>query len=189
MTQPELRSWFEKNSKQETELWIGYYKNTSKIMGIRWSASVDEAICFGWVDGIRRKVDDNRYKIRFTPRKPASRWSKVNIDKAETLIHRGLMKPEGMAAYHNRDHTNAQQANYSYEGNLIELDSEYEQQLKRNKAAWMYFEKLAPSYKKASIHWVMTAKKKETRQRRLGVLIQSCEKQRRIPLLRSGKHK
>lgn len=181
-TQSELRKWFQKHHQTETEVWIGYYKKATGIPSIDWSQSVDEAICFGWIDGIRRKIDEQSYKIRFTPRNPKSHWSAVNLAKVEKLLELGLIMPAGLEVYNQRDEKKSRQA--SYERQHIELDQQYEAKIRQNEKAWLYYKNLAASYKKASIHWVMSAKNEETRLRRLDILIQSCETEKKIPLLR-----
>ena len=185
--QSDLREWFEKSHQTEKELWVGYYKKATKIPSINWSQSVDEAICFGWIDGIRKKVDEKSYKIRFTPRKSKSHWSAVNLEKAEKLIKLALMKPAGIEAYNKRDEKNSKQA--SYEQKSMQFDKEYEQKIKKNPKAWKFYENLPASYKKASIHWVMSAKREETRLRRLEIFIQSCEAGQKIPPLRRKSEK
>lgn len=181
-TQSELREWFEKHHQTESEVWIGYYKKATGIPSIDWSQSVDEAICFGWIDGLRRSIDEASYKIRFTPRNPKSHWSAVNLAKVEKLIEQDMMKPAGLEVYYQRDKKKSRQA--SYEREHVELDKGYEQKIRQNKTAWIFYENLAPSYKQASIHWIMSAKKEETRIRRLDILIQSCEAGQKIPPLR-----
>lgn len=177
-----LRAWFEKNHELKTELWVGYYKKATKIPSVDWSQSVDEALCFGWIDGIRKKIDEQSYKIRFTPRNPKSHWSAVNLAKIKTLRKQGLMQPAGLAVYEKRDDKRSKGA--SYEQQSVRLDPKYERKIRENKKAWPFYVKLAASYKRASIHWVMSAKREETRLRRLGILIQSCEEEQKIPPLR-----
>lgn len=177
-----LRAWFEKHHDQRQEVWIGYYKKATKIPSVDWSQSVDEALCFGWIDGLRKTIDEKRYKIRFTPRNPKSHWSAVNLEKVRVLKKRGLMKPTGMAVYEKRNKGRSKGA--SFERKTVLLDPVYEKQIRRNRKAWQFYERLAASYKKASIHWVMSAKREETRLRRLTILIQSCEAEQKIPPLR-----
>ena len=181
-TKIELRKWFEKNHNKLKEQWIGYYKMGTGKESITWSGSVDEALCFGWIDGLRKSIDDESYMIRFTPRKPESNWSAVNIKKVEELTKLGLMKPEGIQAYNKKkDHKSEI---YTYEQKKIKLDEKYENIIKTNKIAWEYFSKhLAPSYKKTSIRWVMSAKREETRLNRLRILIDSSSKGEKIPQL------
>lgn len=181
-TQKDLRKWFEKNYKKTEEQWIGYYKKSTGKESITWPESVDEAICFGWIDGLRKSIDDESYMIRFTPRKPESNWSAVNIKKVEELTKLGLMKAEGIEAYKKRkDHKSKI---YTYEQKEVKLDKKYEEIIKANKKAWEYFStKLAPSYKKVSISWVMSAKREETKLNRLNILIASSAKGEKIPEL------
>lgn len=181
-TQSDLRKWFEKNHKKLNEQWIGYYKKHTGKASITWSESVDQAICFGWIDGLRKSIDDESYMIRFTPRKPNSNWSAVNIKKVEKLQKLGLMKLEGMTAYKRKKERKSKQ--YSYEQKDVELSKEYEAVFKKNKKAWQYFDKkLAPSYKRISIRWVMSAKQEKTRVKRLQILIDSSSKEEKIPQL------
>ena len=185
-TQSDLRQWFEKNSETDKELILGYYKKATGKPSVDWSQSVDEAICFGWIDGIRRSIDEESYQIRFTPRNPKSQWSAINIEKAESLIKLGFMKPTGIELYKKRDKSKSGKA--SYEQESIELRKDLVQKIKENKKAWDYFEnRLAPSYKKSTIQWIMSAKQEETKLKRLKILIESAEEGQKIPLLRSAK--
>ena len=181
----EFRKWLDKNHDREKELWVGFYKKASKIPSITWPESVDEALCYGWIDGIRKSIDDVSYKIRFTPRRPTSIWSAVNIERMEELKSLGLVKAPGLAAFDERQVERSKI--YTYERANVVLDQEYEKKIKANKKAWAFFEALAPSYKKNSIHWVMSAKKEETRLRRLEILIKSSEEGQKIPQLRKKK--
>lgn len=184
-TPAEFYEWLNENHASVTELWVGYYKKATGIPSMTWPDSVDQALCFGWIDGIRKSIDDKSYKIRFTPRRPKSIWSAVNIKKVEALTKAGLMMPAGLAAYDKK--TAELSKIYSYERANIQLAPAYLAELKANQQAWDFFEKLAPSYKKNSIFWVMRAKREETRLRRLAILIQSCDEGMKIPLLRSKK--
>ena len=167
--QADLRKWFEKNYKNESELLVGFYKVSSGKPSISWSESVDEAICFGWIDGIRKSIDDESYTIRFTPRKPNSNWSAVNIKKVEELKKLGLMKPEGIEAFNKRQ--DAKSAIYSYENEPVTLDQNFEKQFQSNKKAWAFFRSMPHSYRKVAINWVMTAKQEHTRINRMNTLI------------------
>lgn len=181
-TQNDLRKWFEKNHKKLDEQWIGFYKKHTGKQSITWSESVDQAICFGWIDGIRKSIDNESYMIRFTPRKPTSNWSAVNIEKVKKLTKLGLMKTEGIEAYEKRKEEKSKV--YSYEQNNIRLDKSYEEKFKKNKKAWVFFsKKLTPFYRKTSIRWVMSAKQEKTRLKRLDTLIESSSKEEKIPLL------
>ena len=186
LTQNEFRNWLLKNYKNETHLWVGYYKKATKIPSITWPESVDEGLCFGWIDGIRKSIDEQSYKIRFTPRKPSSIWSAVNIKRIKQLIEEELVMPEGIAAFERRKENKSEV--YSYEQRKPELPIKYKKLVKANKKAWEFWSKLAPSYKKASTWWVVSAKKEETRMKRLNILIESSEQGMKVPPLRkSGK--
>jgi uncharacterized protein YdeI (YjbR/CyaY-like superfamily) len=169
----ELRKWFKKNHKMATELLLGYYRVNSGKPSVNWPDSVDEAICVGWIDGVRRTIDETSYTIRFTPRRPDSIWSAVNIAKVERLTKEGLMYPEGLAAFEKRQEHKSRI--YSFEKEAIELAPVYETQFKMNKKAWEFFSNAAPSYRKRFTHRVMGAKQEKTRISRLEKLIADCE--------------
>ena len=171
--------WLEAHGEAR-EVWVGYYKKSTERPSLTWSSSVDVALCYGWIDGIRKTIDEHSYKIRFTPRKIGSAWSAVNVKKVEALIQLGKMKPAGLHLFNNR--TDVQ--GYSSEHRNVPLAHEYEEQIKANQSAWTFFSNLAPSYKRVSIWWVMSAKKEETRLKRLGILISSSEAGLKIPTLR-----
>jgi uncharacterized protein YdeI (YjbR/CyaY-like superfamily) len=177
-TPAKLRAWFEKNHYKEQELWVGFHKKASGKPSITWPESVDQALCFGWIDGIRKSIDDTSYKIRFTPRKPTSIWSAVNVKRVEELKKDGLMKPAGLKAFEARDAEKT--AIYSHEQEDAKLDAEFEKQLKANKKAWEFFERQAGSYQKAAIWWVISAKQDATKARRLAQLIADSEHGRTI---------
>jgi uncharacterized protein YdeI (YjbR/CyaY-like superfamily) len=169
-TSKELRNWFEKNHDKEKELWVGYYKKDSGLESITWSESVDQALCFGWIDGIRKSIDDISYTNRFTPRKSGSNWSAINIKKVKALKKLGLMTPPGIEAFKKLDKKKA--AVYSFEQKEIVLDAGLEKIFKSNKKAWNNFLSMAPSYQRISKHWIMSAKQEVTRLKRLNVLIE-----------------
>ena len=177
--QEEFSDWLEEHS-ETNELWVGYLKKSTGRVSLTWSSSVDVALCFGWIDGIRKTIDKQSYKIRFTPRKIKSVWSAVNVKKVKTLISLGKMKPAGMHVFNKR----TDEHGYSSEDRIVPFSSEYEEQIKANQLALQFFTNLAPSYKRDSIWWVMSAKKEETRLRRLGILITSSEAGLKIPTLR-----
>lgn len=179
-----FRTWLEKNHQIEKEVWVGFYKKASKKPSMTWSESVDQALCFGWIDGIRKSIDEVSYKIRFTPRKAHSTWSQVNIQKIEELKKLALLMPAGLAAFEKRKESNAR--SYSYEQkDDIELIPEYIAQIKTQEKAWHFFEnQLSPYYKKTSIYWIMSAKRKSTQLKRLKILIESSNQGLKIPLLR-----
>jgi uncharacterized protein YdeI (YjbR/CyaY-like superfamily) len=181
-TQSDLRKWFEKNHDKKIEQWVGYCKINSGKASINWQQSVDEALCFGWIDSVRYSIDDKSYKIRFTPRKPGSIWSKVNINRVAELTKLGLMHTSGLEVFNKRD---AEKSNrYSFEREEVTLKEEYEQKLKKNKTAWKYFESQPISYKKPATWWVMSAKREETQIKRLDILIKNSETGMKIPPMR-----
>lgn len=185
-TPEDFREWLEENHEKETELQVGFYKKATGIPSITWPESVDQALCFGWIDGIRRRLDEETYQIRFTPRKPNSHWSYVNIKKIKELKKNSLLMPAGLEAYAKRKPENTGKA--SFEQKNVKLSSEYETRLKANNQAWSFFsEKLAPSYRKQSIWWVMSAKREETREKRLSTLIACSAQGDKIPPLKWAK--
>jgi len=178
-TPDEFRAWLEAHHGTETELVVGFHKKGSGRPSITWPESVDQALCFGWIDGIRRSLDEESYTIRFTPRKPRSTWSAVNINRARELIDEGLMRPAGLAAFEAR--ADDRSAIYSYEQrHSAVLPPEMEERFRANRAAWRFFEAQPPSYRKTAIYWVTSAKKVETRQKRLTTLIEDSANGRRI---------
>ncbi|AZA46768.1 bacteriocin-protection protein [Chryseobacterium carnipullorum] len=176
-TKEDFRKWLEENHSKEKEILVGFYKKNSGKPSLNWSESVDQALCFGWIDGVRRSIDAESYYNRFTPRKPNSNWSIINIKKVEELTKAGLMTPEGQKAFEARkeDKTGI----YSHEKELI-LDSAYEKAFKTHPNAWEFFEKQAASYKRTIIHWLMSAQQEKTRQSRLEKVINESEHSRRI---------
>jgi uncharacterized protein YdeI (YjbR/CyaY-like superfamily) len=168
-----FRKWLQKNHRKQTELLVGFYKVGSGKPSMSWSQSVDEALCYGWIDGVRTSIDKASYQIRFTPRKPTSIWSAININKIEALIKAGLMQPAGLASFEKRTETRSRV--YSHEKEGVAFTKEFIKQFKANKKAWHYFEALAPSYQKVSTHWVMSAKQEATRLKRLNQLILDSE--------------
>ena len=184
-TQKNLRKWFEKNHKKEKELFVGYYKLSSGKPSITWSQSVDEALCFGWIDSIRKSIDEESYCNRFTPRNPKSNWSAINIKKVEELTKLGLMKPEGLHAFSLRKENNSKI--YSYENPTVSFDKSYEKKFKTNKEAWTFFQLTAPSYQKITTRWVISAKQETTRLKRLDELIRDCAAGKKIKAMSYGK--
>ncbi len=168
-TQAGFRNWLRKNHKKETELLVGFYKVASGRPSMTWSQSVDEALCFGWIDGVRKSIDQDSYQIRFTWRKPTSIWSAVNTRKVQELIRQGLMQPAGLASFEKR--TENKSGIYSYERSEKGFTPDFVKQFMADKIAWNYFQSLAPSYQKVSTHWVMSAKQETTRLKRLSQLI------------------
>ena len=177
----DFRKWFEKNHEKSKELLVGFYKVTSGKKSITWPESVDEAICFGWIDGVRKSIDSESYCIRFTPRKPGSIWSAINIKKVEALTQKGLMYPTGIEAYSKRKEHKSKI--YSYEKEPEILSNAFLKKFKANKKAWKYFQSMAPSYQRTAIHWVMTAKQEVTKMKRLKELINDSAMGRKIKSL------
>lgn len=177
-TPEKFREWLEKHHQKETELLVGFYKVNSKKPSMSWSESVDQALCFGWIDGVRKSIDEESYSIRFTPRKKSSIWSAINIKKIEELSKAGLMKEAGLKAFELRSEEKSRI--YSHEKEPAVLDPEFEKQFKANKPAWDFFNKQAPSYKKVMIHWIMTAKQEKTRISRLEKAMNISAEQKRM---------
>jgi uncharacterized protein YdeI (YjbR/CyaY-like superfamily) len=177
-TQEKFRTWLEKHYQTETELVVGFYRVSSKKPSMSWSESVDQALCFGWIDGIRKTIDNESYSIRFTPRKKTSIWSGINIKKVEQLTKSGLMTEAGLKAFAFRSEERSRI--YSHEKEAYILDPEFEKQFKANKAAWDFFDKQAPSYKKVIIHLIMSAKQEKTRISRLEKAIRISAEHKRM---------
>ena len=186
-----FRSWLRTHHGHKTELLVGFYKRQSGKPSLSWPESVDAALAFGWIDGVRRSVDGERYTIRFTPRKPTSIWSKINIAKAEALIAAGLMAPAGLKAFELRTAKRSGVYSFEQEPKKQGLPPEYEALLKKNKKAWAWFSRQAPWYRRTASHWVTSAKQEETRARRLAALIADSAAGQNIKPLRrpAGKAK
>lgn len=163
------RAWLQEHHARETELLVGFHKVGSGRPSMSWPESVDEALCFGWIDGVRRSLDATRYTIRFSVRRPTSIWSRINLAKAEALIASGRMQPAGLAAYERRrpDRSGV----YSFERDHAGLGRDAERRFKARPEAWAFFTRQAPSYRRAASWWVISAKRVETRERRLERLI------------------
>ena len=177
-TPADFRSWLKKHHASATELWVGFYKRSSGRPSITWPESVDEALCVGWIDGIRKSVDEISYKIRFTPRKQSSIWSAVNIKRAQALVDEGRMQPAGLKAFHARKENKS--GVYSYEQRRDQLEEPYASLLRNNKAAWDFFQAQPASYRKVAGWYVVSAKKDETRLKRLEKLIEDSAKGKRL---------
>src|SRR6187397_2994804 len=173
VNQSDFRKWLRKNHKTKTELLVGFYKIDSGKPSVTWPQSVDEALCFGWIDGVRKSINKESYQIRFTQRKPTSIWSAINIKKIKELTKQGLMQPAGLASFEKRIEVKSKI--YSYEKEEGVFTKEYETKFKANKKAWKYFQSLAPSYRKVSTHWVICAKQETTRIKRLNEIIADSE--------------
>jgi uncharacterized protein YdeI (YjbR/CyaY-like superfamily) len=177
-TQDEFRDWLDKNHRSETELWVGYYKTATGKQCMSYSESVDQALCFGWIDGIRKSVDAESYCNRFTPRKSRSKWSAVNIAKVKELTRLGLMAPAGFEAYSYCNESNSKV--YSFENPEKTMPAEFEAIFVKNPAAWEFFQKQPPSYKKMAVHWILDAKQESTRFARLTKIIEASESHGRL---------
>jgi len=181
-TPQDFRNWLEKNHDKESELWVGFYKVGTGKTSLTWSQAVDQALCFGWIDGIRKSIDSDSYCNRFTPRKPKSTWSAINIRKVEEMNKLGLMRPAGMAAFEKRNEQKS--AIYSYENRPEKLPNEYELIFKANPTAWVNFQSMPPSYRRTANYWVMSAKQEATRLKRLNDLIADSQAGIKIKPLR-----
>jgi uncharacterized protein YdeI (YjbR/CyaY-like superfamily) len=177
-TAADFRRWLERHHDSAKELLVGFYKVGSGKPSMTWPESVDQALCFGWIDGVRKGIDDESYTIRFTPRKPRSIWSANNIRRVGELKELGLMQPDGLRAFERRSPERS--AIYSFEKPPAELPAEAEAAFRKRKAAWTFFNAQPPSYRRVAIHWVTTAKKEETRARRLEKLIEASASGRRL---------
>jgi uncharacterized protein YdeI (YjbR/CyaY-like superfamily) len=179
-----FRAWLEEHHDTHTELLVGFYKKASSRPSITWPEAVDQALCFGWIDGVRRGIDADSYSIRFSPRKPRSFWSNVNIKRARELVELGLMAPAGRRAFEAR--AGERSGAYSYENReAARLDPEQERRFRERPAAWEWFERQPPSYRRAASWWVVSAKREETRRRRLATLIEDSAQGRPVkPLAR-----
>jgi uncharacterized protein YdeI (YjbR/CyaY-like superfamily) len=178
-TQNDFRQWLDKHYKAETELLVGYYKVGSGKASMTWPESVDQALCYGWIDGVRRTIDGEAYCIRFTPRRQGSIWSAVNIAKVDKLTKAGLMKPEGLAAFEKR--TAAKSGIYAFEQQeTAELPEELLRVFKADKPAYIFFEAQPPGYKKQMLHRIVTAKQEKTKLQRLEKLIEASGQNKRL---------
>ena len=184
-TQEKFREWLEKNHASADELVVGFHKKSSGKKSITYGEALDEALCFGWIDGVKRSLDETSYTQRFTPRRARSIWSLVNVKHVERLKKEGRMHAAGLAAYAQRDPKRT--GIYAFENAPRELSAEYEKELRKVKGAWEYFQTYPPYLKKTVSFWVMSAKKEETRTARLKRLIDSCAKGERIGVLPSQK--
>jgi uncharacterized protein YdeI (YjbR/CyaY-like superfamily) len=159
-------------------LWVGFYKKDSGKPSITWAESVDEALCVGWIDGIRKSVDAERYRIRFTPRRKGSIWSAVNIRRVGVLTEEKRMRPAGLKAFAERLENKS--GVYSYEQRRDQLEEPYAAILKKNRAAWAFFQAQAPYYRKTLGWWIVSAKREETRLARLKQLVEACARGQRL---------
>ena len=175
----EFRRWLAAHAATASELLVGFMKRHTDATSMTWPQAVDEALCFGWIDGVRRRVDDDRYQIRFTPRKPGSTWSAVNIDRFAELQKQGRVTPAGIAAFEQR--TEKKSRTYSYEqAESPEFNPAETKEFKRNKPAWVFFEALPPSYRRKVVWWIISAKQEATRQKRFASFVRACAECRKL---------
>jgi len=178
-TPAEFRAWLEKNHAVFEELWVGFYKRDSGKPSITWPESVDCALCFGWIDGVRKSLGAESYMIRFTPRKKTSTWSAINISKVEALTKQGLMHAAGLVVFAKR--TDKKSAIYAYEQrHTASLDASAERRFRANKKAWKFFQSMPAWYRRTATYWVISAKREETKQKRLATLIDDCAHERSL---------
>jgi uncharacterized protein YdeI (YjbR/CyaY-like superfamily) len=177
-TGDDFRRWLEANHKTEPELLVGFWKKSSGKPSIDWPQARDQALCFGWIDGLRKSLGDDAYTIRFTPRRKGSIWSKVNVERFNALKADGQMTPSGEAAYERDKHRSGL---YSYEKPVASLTPEEEAIFRRDKSAWSDWAKRPPGYRKSALGWITSAKRPETRAKRLAELIAASSEGRRLP--------
>ncbi|MFZ4724956.1 MAG: YdeI/OmpD-associated family protein [Paludibacter sp.] len=176
--QAEFRNWLEENHLKEPELIVGFYKVNSLKHNMTWSQSVDQALCFGWIDSVRKSIDEESYCIRFTPRKSTSIWSEINIKKVEELSKLGLMQPAGLEIFNNRKVENSMK--YSFENDSKEFPDIFEELFMQNQKAWIFFLSQTPSYKKTVIHWILSPKQESSKLSRLNKVIVDSESHKRL---------
>lgn len=172
------RDWLIQQNDRHTELLVGFHKKDSGKASITWPESVDGALCFGWVDGVRRRIDEMSYSVRFTPRKPSSTWSAVNIKRVRELIQEGQMHPAGIAAFEAR--SEGRTAIYSFEQQNIQFTDAQSKKFKASPAAWKFFQSQPTSYRRPATWWVISAKREETREKRLATLIETSRRGERL---------
>ena len=180
-----FRRWLAKNHARIEELWVGFHKKATGKPSITWPEAVDQALCFGWIDGLRKSVDDESYMIRFTPRKARSIWSAINLRRFAALREQGLIESVGLDAFERRDP--AKTNRYSFENSPQTLDPSLENRFRANRAAWRFFEAQPPGYRRTAIWYIVSAKREETRLRRLHTVMDYSSKGERLPMLTSKK--
>ncbi len=185
--QSKFHQWLDRNHDKKAELWVGFYKKQSGKPSVTYPEALDEALCYGWIDGVRKSIDEVSYKIRFTPRKAKSTWSLVNTKRVAELKRLGCMRASGLKAFENRDPKRS--GIYSFENALRKLDAVYEKKFQSNKRAWAFFQAQPPGYQRTASWWVMSAKKEETRMRRLATLIGESEKGLRLVMVAASAKK
>lgn len=174
----QFRAWLEKNHAAAPELWVGFWKAHTGKGGLTYEEAVEESLCYGWIDGLVKRFDDRAYMQRFTPRRPTSIWSVINVAKVEALRKQGRMATAGLRAFERRDP--ARSSVYSLENRQVALDPAYEKRFRAKRAAWAFFEAQPPGYRRIAVHWVMSAKRPETRGRHLARLIADSSAGQRV---------
>ena len=177
-TPAELRAWFEANHESATQLWLGYHRKRTGRPSVTWQEVVDQELCFGWIDSVRYSLDGDRSAQRITPRRSGSVWSAINIKRFQELEQMGMVHPNGRAAFDKRDE--AKSRIYSYENRSRGFDAATEAAFRKNRTAWKFFEAQAPSYRRTASFWVMSAKRDETKKRRLEKLIATSRAAQRL---------
>jgi len=180
----EFRAWLAENHASAQELWMGYYKKASGKGGLSYREALDEALCFGWIDGVRRTLDAERHVQRWTPRRSRSTWSNINVNRYRELEATGRVAPAGRAAFAARTEENT--GIYSFEQAQVELGAAFERRFREDTGAWAYWEGCPPGYRRTSTFWVVSAKREETREKRFLELLECSRRHERIPLLRRG---
>jgi uncharacterized protein YdeI (YjbR/CyaY-like superfamily) len=179
-----FRAWLVEHHDSADELWVGYYKKGVAKTSITYPEAVEEALCFGWIDGIARRIDDEVHANRFTPRRRTSAWSAANIARVAELTRAGRMHPAGLRRFEERDRR--RDATYGYENRPASLPAGFEARLRADAAAWAYWQAQPPGYRRTATHWVMSARREQTRERRLAALVEDCAAGRRIKPLSYG---
>lgn len=177
----EFRGWLQRNHDKVDELWIAFWKKASGRKGLTYPEAVDQSLCFGWIDGVKKKHDALSFKHRFSPRRARSVWSAINIRRAQSLEGQGLMAEPGLAAFARRDPTRS--SVYSFENRDVQLAPAFAKRLRANRRAAQFFAALPPGFRRLATHWVMSAKREETRERRFAELLEGCAQGRRVPVL------
>ena len=179
----DFRAWLEAHHAEQDHLWVGYYRKATGKPSVTWEETVDEALCFGWIDGIRKRVDEESYTIRFTPRRSGSVWSNRNMERYAAMVGMQKIAPAGAAAFERRQE--ARTGTYSFEqAEPPALSAGFAERFRANTAAWADWEGRPPGYKRRATHWVMSAKREETRERRFATLLEDCAAGRKVKPLR-----
>lgn len=182
-----LRRWLEQHHDTGQELWVGLYKRSSGKPSITWPELVDQLLCFGWIDGVRKSLGEESYSIRVTPRRPGSIWSEVNLKRMKELVKLGLVQPAGTKVFSARDLKKSDR--YSFEREGVTLDKASEKKFRAKRKAWEFFQRQPPGYRKTITWWVISGKKEETREKRLAILMAASEKEARVDLMAPGRSK